>query len=177
MTALLIDDGGARHLTAGLAMPDVALTSTQGGTVSLASLTGTSVVYIYPWTGKPGFPNPPGWDDIPGAHGSTPQAEGFAARHPDFDAAGVAVFGISGQTSAGQAEFAARLNLPFALLSDHEFAFADALRLPRFTTGGTAYLTRLTFIIRNGTIAATIYPVPRPASHAAGVLDYVLRLS
>lgn len=164
------DDGATNHLTAGLVLPDVALASTQGGTVSLRSLTGTSLIFVYPWTGRPGFPNPPNWDDIPGAHGSTPQAEGFVALHEQFSAAGIHVFGISGQTSAEQAEFAARLNLPFALLSDHGFAFADALRLPRFTTGGIAYLTRLTLIVRDGVILETVYPVMRPGEHAAEVL-------
>lgn len=167
----LIDDGAARHLLPGLALPGVALASTQGGTVSLSKRRGTSIVYVYPWTGRPGLPNPPDWDDIPGAHGSTPQAEGFAAHVAGFSAAGFRIFGISGQTPADQAEFATRLCLPFALLSDREFAFADALRLPRFSTGGVTYLRRLTLVVRDGAIVETVYPVDRPAAHAAELLD------
>ena len=166
---LPVDDGGADHLVAGLALPDVALQSTQGGKVS-PSWADRCVVYVYPWTGRPGFPNPPDWDDIPGAHGSTPEAEGFRDRYAVFEAAGFDVVGISGQTSEEQAEFAGRLGLPFALLSDAGFAFADALRLPRFETGGVVYLKRLTLIVRNGVIAETIYPVVRPGEHAGEVL-------
>jgi len=73
----LVDDDGARHLQRGRRMPDIELPTTAGRTVSLARLAGRSIVYCYPWTGRPGEPNPPGWDDIPGAHGSTPQLEGF----------------------------------------------------------------------------------------------------
>ena len=47
------DDGGARHLT-GASVPDIALPSTDGGMVSLASLRGRSVVFAYPRTGQPG---------------------------------------------------------------------------------------------------------------------------
>ena len=166
----LPDDGGARHLTAGVMLPDVALVSTLGGTVSLRSLAGVSVVYVYPWTGRPGFPNPPNWDDIPGAHGSTPEAEGFAKLHPRFVDSGVRVFGVSGQTCAEQAEFAGRLGLPFALLSDAKFALADGLALPRFATGGVAYLKRLTLIVRDGLIAQTVYPVQQPGEHAGEIL-------
>ena len=164
-----MDDGGADHLVAGLALPDVALWSTKGGRVSLARAA-RCVVYVYPWTGKPGFPNPPDWDDIPGAHGSTPEAEGFRDRYAAFESAGYDVVGISGQTGEEQAEFAARLGLPFAQLSDAGFAFADALGLPRFETGGVVYLKRLTMIVRDEVIAATIYPVVRPGEHAGEVL-------
>lgn len=166
---LPVDDGAADHLVAGLALPDVALVSTLGGKVSL-SWADRCVVYVYPWTGRPGFPNPPNWDDIPGAHGSTPEAEGFRDQYAAFEAAGYDVAGISGQTGEEQAEFAARLGLPFALLSDAGFAFADALRLPRFETGGVGYLKRLTLIVRDGVIAETIYPVTRPGEHAGEVL-------
>ena len=167
--ALPVKKCGADHLVAGLALPEVVLQSTKGGTASLSGAD-RCVVYVYPWTGRPGYPNPPNWDDIPGAHGSTPEAEGFADRYAEFEAAGYDVVGISGQTSKEQAEFAGRLRLPFALLSDAGFAFADALRLPRFETGGVTYLKRLTLIVRDGVIAETIYPVERPAEHAGEVL-------
>jgi len=173
VTSQSVGNSPARHLTSGLALPDVALASTHGGDVSLRAKPGPSIVYIYPWTGRPGFPNPPNWDDIPGAHGSTPQAEGFAALHASFAQAGYDIFGISGQTGVEQAEFSARLKLPFALLSDHGFVFADALRLPRFETGGVAYLSRLTLIVRDGAIIACIYPVERPAFHASEVLERI----
>ena len=80
----LADDGGARHLQRGRRMPDIELPTTAGRSVSFARLAGRAIVYCYPWTGRPGEPNPPGWDDIPGAHGSTPQAEGFRDLYDGF---------------------------------------------------------------------------------------------
>ena len=48
------DDGGARHLTR-LKLPSVPLAATDGSKVDLATLSGRTVVYIYPRTGVPGF--------------------------------------------------------------------------------------------------------------------------
>lgn len=158
------------HLIAGLPIPPIALSSTAGGTVLLSALAGLSVVYLYPWTGRPGTANPPNWDFIPGAHGSTPQAQGFAAHMAEFEALGVRVVGVSGQTSDEQAEFSARLGLPFALLSDHGLRLARALDLPTFETGGTAYLSRLTLVVRDGRIMQTLFPVSDPGGHARAVL-------
>lgn len=188
-----IDDGGARHLVPGMSLPDIPLPATYaGGTVSLprcgeesgvgapnemacprsivlAALPGKSVVFIYPWTGRAGLPNPPDWDHIPGAHGSTPQAEGFRDLHADFTALGAAVFGLSTQAPAHYAELAARLALPYPLLSDAGFAFARALRLPTFETGGVTYLRRLTLIVRDGRLVRAFYPVHPPDTHATEV--------
>jgi peroxiredoxin len=75
--AALLDDGAADHLTSGLVLPDIALPSSRGGMLNLSTRAGAAVVYVYPWTGRPGVSDPPGWDTIPGAHGSTPETEGF----------------------------------------------------------------------------------------------------
>ena len=42
--------------------------------------------------------------------------------------------------------------MPYLLLTDAQFRFADALSLPRFETGGVTYLKRLTLLVRNGVI-------------------------
>lgn len=159
----------ADHLVPGTPLPDLALPSTQGGTVSLAALNGRSVVYVYPWTGRPGLPNPPNWDDITGAHGSTPEAEGFRDLHAAFHSRGVAIYGVSAQDTTYQREFATRLALPFALLSDADGALQNALSLPTFETGGVVYLKRLTLIVHEGKLARCIFPVSDPAGHAADV--------
>ena len=162
-----LNDHLTGHLVAGQALPEVALASTAGGTIDLATLPGKSIVFVFPWSGRPGVPNPPNWDDIPGAHGSTPEAEGFRDHFAQFQAAGFEVFGLSTQSSDWQREFVHRLRLPFELLCDGAFAFADDLALPRFTTGGAVYLKRLTLVVRDGVIVETIYPVASPAEHAA----------
>ena len=167
------DDGGARHLTRGRVLPDVPLMSTSGKRVSLAKQPGRVVVFCYPWTGRPGLSNPPDWDTIPGAHGSTPEAEGFRDVYQGFKEMPTTVFGLSMQTSEDQREFAQRMRLPFDLLSDAEGAFQSALRLPVFETGGVTYLQRLTLIVRDGRIAHLFYPVHPPNTHGREVLALV----
>jgi peroxiredoxin len=168
--AALKDDGAAKHIIAGTRLPDVALPATHDAPVNLARFQERAVVFIYPFTGTPGEPNPPKWDAIPGAHGSTPEAEGFRDQYAEFQVKGYEVYGLSGQSSIAQKAFATRAGLPFQLLSDETFAFADALKLPRFETGGKSYLKRLTLIVRNGVIYRCIYPVQAPETHAATLL-------
>jgi peroxiredoxin len=164
------DDGAARHLKPGLAAPDILLPATVGDPVSLARLDGGNVIFLYPWTGRPGLPNPPNWDDIAGAHGSTPEAEGFRDLHERLRMSGYGVLGVSGQTTEDQKEFAERLRIPFPLLSDAEGRLRKALSLPVFETGGSVYLKRLTLVLRDGKIERTIYPVHPPHTHAADLL-------
>lgn len=164
------DDGVARHLVPGLALPDAALASTDGRSVSLSRLTGLWVVFVYPWTGRPGLPNPPHWDDIPGAHGSTPEAEGFRDAYEAFRGKDCGVLGLSGQDTADQKEFAGRMRLPFPLLSDAGGELRSALHLPTFDTGGVTYLKRVTLILRDGHIERVVYPVYPPHTHARDLL-------
>lgn len=166
-------DGAADHLTQGLALPPVLLTATDGRDVCLATLPGRSVVAVYPWTGRPGQPNPPDWDLIPGAHGSTPELEGFRDLHGRLARQGMRVLGLSRQTTEYQRELVERLGLPFTVLSDREGKFADALRLPTFATGGEIYLKRLTLVVAEGRIAHVFYPVPDPAGHAGEVAAWI----
>ena len=167
------DDGGANHLVPGLVLPPVALPATRGHVIDLSAQAGRAVLFVYPWTGRPGLPNPPAWDNIPGAHGSTPEAEGFRDLHTAFLAKGIKVYGLSGQDSAHQQELASRIALPYSLLSDVQKAFSTPLRLPSFETGGETYLRRLTLILRDGAIQRTFYPVHPPHTHAAEVLALV----
>src|SRR5262245_65680464 len=105
-----IDDGAADGLL-GKRVPALALPSTLGGTVDLAEVARErAVFFFYPRTGRPGHPPPSfadgtEWDLVPGMRGCTPQACGFRDFLGEFRALGVAVLGISTQTSAYQREF------------------------------------------------------------------------
>lgn len=167
------DDGGARHLMPGRRLPSVSLASTAGKPVDPARLKGRSVLFAYPWTGRPGLPNPPDWDHIPGAHGSTPETEGFRDLHPVLQAMGIGVYGISTQSPGYQAEMAQRLRLPFPILSDEQLRLAEAWRLPVFRTGGEVYLKRLTLVLRDGRIERCFYPVHPPGLHAREVHEWL----
>lgn len=166
-------DAAADHLAPGTRLRSVGLTATTGGIVDPAQVRGRSVLYAYTWTGAPGVPNPPGWDHIWGAHGSTPQTEGFRDLYPTFKAMGVEVLGLSTQASSYQRELVQRLGVPFALLSDHDLRFATANRLPTFAIGETTYLKRLTLVLQDGRIRTCFYPVFPPAEHARAVLDWL----
>lgn len=167
------DDGGADHLSTGLALPSLDLEATNGSEVDVSGLPGVAVIFVYPWTGRPGLANPPDWDTIAGAHGSTPEAEGFRDLHAKFRAQGAQVFGLSAQDSTHQRELALRLKLPFQILCDEHFRFADALRLPRFESSGVTYLKRLTIVARAGRLEKVFYPVHPPDMHAAEVLAWL----
>lgn len=164
-------DGAADHLVAGLALPDVALPSTDGRDVSLRELPGRWIVFVYPYTGRPGRADPPNWDNIKGAHGSTPEAEGFRDAYDTYRSLGFDVLGVSGQPTGDQKEFAERMKLPFALLSDAAGTLRNALALPTFETGGVPYLKRLTMITRHGAIERVVYPVHPPHTHAGDLLS------
>lgn len=167
------DEGGARHLKRGRRMPDIALPTTAGRSVSFASLPGQVIVFCYPWTGRPSQPNPPGWDDIAGAHGSTPEAEGFRDLHIGFRQVGAEVFGLSTQPVDYQRELVQRLALPFEIVSDAAFALQQALVLPTFATGGVHYLQRLTLGLKDGRIERVYYPIDAPAAHARDVCAWL----
>jgi peroxiredoxin len=167
------DDGRARHL-AGAKLPDVALPSTGGGRVNVSKLRGRTVLYIYPRTGVPGVDPPPGWDQIPGARGCTPQSCGFRDHFVALKALGVAhVFGLSTQGSSYQKEAADRLHLPFPLLSDAALDFATSLHLPLFMTAGMTLLARMALVIDDGTIAKVFYPVFPPDKNAEEVIGWL----
>jgi peroxiredoxin len=166
------DDGAADHL-AGMELPAVALPSTQGGEVVLAELPGRSVLFCYPRTGRPGEELPPGWNEIPGARGCTPEACGFRDRHDQFADLGARVLALSTQAPDYQREMAERLELPFPVLSDERLELVGALRLPTFGAGGWTLVKRITLVIRDGRVEHVFYPVFPPDAHAGEVLDWL----
>ena len=167
------DDGACRHLP-GTRVPPVSPPATDGTRVDLAAPhPGRTLVFAYPRTGRPGAGPTPGWDQIPGARGCTPETCGFRDRHAELSDLGVRVFGLSTQTGDDQREMVARLNVPFAVLSDADLRFARALDLPTFEVAGSVLVKRLTLVIREGRIEHVFYPVFPPDSHAVAVVDWL----
>lgn len=168
------DDGAAAHLPGEL-LPPVILQATSGGTVSLAGLgQPRAVLYVYPMTGAPGVPLVDGWDQIPGARGCTPETIGFRDHYGELADLGAEVLGLSSQTPAEQAEAAARLAVPFPLLSDTGMALASQLGLPTFTASdGVVRYKRLTLVVSNGRIEHAFYPVFPPDRHAQEVVAWL----
>jgi peroxiredoxin len=167
-----IDDGACNHLV-GMRLPSIPLPSTAGGVVDLSGLSGRTVVYCYPRTGRPDEEPPPGWNEIPGARGCTPQSCAFRDHDRELKGLGARVFGVSTQTTIAQREAAERLHLPFELLSDHELDFATALRLPTFRVRSMTLIKRLTLIITSGRIDKIFYPVFPPDKNAEEVIQWL----
>jgi peroxiredoxin len=169
------DDGAAVHLT-DMALPDIALAATDGGSVNLSKLAGRTVVYVYPRTGRPGQALPTGWDSIPGARGCTPQSCGFRDHFAELKALGVGtLFGLSTQDTDYQREAVERLHLPFALLSDAALRFTRAMRLPTFEVDGMTLIKRMAWVVDGGVLTKVFYPVFPPDESAAQVIRWLRR--
>jgi peroxiredoxin len=168
------DDGGADHLP-GAELPSLSLPVAGGGRFDFrgTEAAGTLVAFVYPRTGTPGRPMPPGWDDIPGARGCTPQTCAFRDRHEELTDLGAAVVGISGMDPGEQATFAEREEIPYPLLNDGPLALRDQLGLPTFDVHGTALYRRLTFVAEGGRIEKVFYPVFPPDRNAEEVERYL----
>ena len=163
------DDGAADHL-AGAELPHLTLDSSLGA-VDVAEL---DVLYVYPRTGKPGEPSLPGWDDVPGARGCTPQSCGFRDHAAELEALGASrVAGLSAQTLADQVEFAERNRMPFPVIADPELRLRDLLGLPTFEIHGHTLYKRLALVAVGGSVAKVFYPVFPPDRSAQDVLEWL----
>ncbi|CAN5228546.1 hypothetical protein BH09ACT2_BH09ACT2_20770 [soil metagenome] len=155
-------------------LPALSLRATFGSNVDLSALSGRTVLYVYPRTGRPGTEAPEGWDVIPGARGCTPEACSFRDHFAELRAAGVTrVFGVSTQDSDFQSEAVERLHLPFAMLSDPGLLLADALDLPTFVAGAETFYRRLTIIANGSTIERVFFPVDDPQNHASEIVAWL----
>ncbi len=167
------DDGAADHLV-GVRLPDLSLPSTGDRALNPSTLPDRIVIYVYPMTGRPDVAQPEGWEAIPGARGCTPESCGFRDHFAELlDARASSVVGLSGQPTHYQQEVVARLRLPYQLLSDGDFTWAECLRLPTFLAEGKRFHTRLTMIVKDGVIEHVFYPVFPPDTHAADVLTWL----
>ena len=96
----------AKELVPGAPAPDIALPDQDGETRTLAELRGQWVlVYFYPR------------DDTPGC---TVEACGLRDAASRYQKHGVAVLGISADSSKSHRKFADKFRLPFTLLADEE---------------------------------------------------------
>src|SRR3954451_3953600 len=169
------DDGAAGPLE-GITMPRLELPTTDAlGTDLAEAARDKLVLYVYPRTGVPGEDPIPGWDEIPGARGCTPQACAFRDHFEELAALGAHVLGLSAQSTAEQSEFAERVGLPYPLASDPVLALADALSLPTFEAGGRRLYKRLTLIAEQARIVKVFYPVFPPDRNADDVLEWLRR--
>jgi peroxiredoxin len=166
------DDGAADHLL-GQMLPQLTLESSQGQ-VSLRELSRERLVlYIYPRSGKPGVPMLPGWDDIPGARGCTPQSCAFRDHATELSDLGALLAGLSTQTLVDQVEFAERNHIPYPVIADPELKLGAALRLPTFDIEGLTLYKRMALVVEACAIAKVFYPVFPPDQNAGEVVAWL----
>ncbi len=166
------DDGAAAGLE-GRAVPDVKLASTHGLVDLRQASRERLVLYVYPRTGHPDQPSPPGWDEIPGARGCTPENCAFRDRERELRDLGAAVLGLSSQPLEEQREFAERERIPYPLLNDANLVLARELDLPLFETAGMTLYKRLTLLAEQGSISKVFYPVFPPDRHPEEVIGWL----
>ncbi|MBQ1020604.1 winged helix-turn-helix transcriptional regulator [Micromonospora sp. D93] len=163
------------HDLVGRRLPEVVLPAADGQPVAVAATDAWTVLYLFPGAYAPethGYP--PGWAEIPGARGCTLESTTYAKRHPDFQAAGARVYGISTQRPDQLADFAAYAELPFPLLSDEDGRLGAGLLLPVFRAGGATRFKRLTLLVDpTAVVRAVQFPVTDPAGSVQEMLALV----
>jgi peroxiredoxin Q/BCP len=141
--------------------PDIALELPDGGTIQASAHAGKPlVVFFYPK------------DDTPGC---TTEAIDFTTLKPQFDAAGVALLGVSKDTPAKHAKFIAKHDLGVTLASDAaEGGLSDALGIwTEKQNYGRTYMgmVRTTYLIDAAGRIAQVWDKVKVKGHASAVLE------
>ncbi|NBC37040.1 redoxin domain-containing protein [Novosphingobium sp. FSY-8] len=142
-------------------MPDVAMELATGGTVRASDYAGRKwVVFFYPK------------DDTPGC---TTENLDFTALSDAFEAAGVALLGVSKDTIAKHQKFAAKHGLSVPLASDAaEGGLSDALGIwTEKVNYGRTYMgmVRTTYLVGADGRIAQVWNKVKVKGHAQAVLD------
>ncbi|VVT02529.1 Alkyl hydroperoxide reductase [Erythrobacter sp. EC-HK427] len=148
------------HPDIGDAMPDVAMETPDGGTVRPSDFAGQKlVVFFYPKDNTPGC---------------TTENKDFSALKADFDAAGVALLGVSKDSAKKHQNFIAKHGLTAPLASDPETdGLADALGVwVEKQMYGKSYmgLERSTFLVGPDGTIAQVWRKVKVKGHAEDVL-------
>jgi thioredoxin-dependent peroxiredoxin len=110
-------------------------------------------------------------DDTPGC---TKEAQGFAEAYREFQAAGIAVVGVSKDDAASHEKFKAKYGLPFLLASDESGRVVEAygswVEKNRY---GRTYMgiDRSTFLIDGEGIVRRVWRQVAVPGHVAEVLE------
>jgi len=155
----------ARELEPGVPAPDIALPDQDGEMRTLGELRGKWVlVYFYPR------------DDTPGC---TVEACGLRDSAGSYAKHGIAVLGISADSSKSHHKFADKFKLPFPLLADEEKRVIRAYGSwgkKKFMGREFDGILRRSFLIDPQGKIAKVYPKVSPEGHAEEVLADVAAL-
>ncbi|WP_417263670.1 thioredoxin-dependent thiol peroxidase [Celeribacter sp.] len=147
-------------LDLGTTTPDFTLPRDGGSDVTLSDLKGQKVVlYFYPKDNTPGC---------------TTEALEFTALKSEFEAAGVAVFGISKDSVKKHDNFCAKHSLGIPLLSDENGTVCEdyGVWAEKKMYGKTFWgITRATYLLDEEGKVAQVWPKVKVAGHANEVLE------
>ena len=151
----------SERIGVGKAFPDIAMTTPDGGSVKASDFAGQKlVVFFYPK------------DDTPGC---TTENKDFSGLYADFQAAGVAVLGVSKDPPKKHVKFAEKHGLTAPLASDaEESGVSDALGVwTEKSMYGRTYMgmERTTYLIAPDGKIARIWNKVKVKGHAEEVLS------
>jgi thioredoxin-dependent peroxiredoxin len=167
MTRLRAGNGEmTMSLDVGDHVPDFALPTDDGGTLSSVNLQGkTTVLYFYPR------------DDTPGC---TMEAQAFRDALGDFTSAGVTLVGISADDADSHRKFKSKHGLNFMLASDTDAKLAQALGVwveKNMYGKKSMGMERATFLIDYDGVIRKVWRKVKVPGHALEVLDEARRLA
>ena len=149
-------------LETGIKAPDFTLPDKEGNTISLSDFLGKKVIlYFYPKDNTPGC---------------TKQACAFAANFEKFKEIDAVVIGISKDSVASHAKFAAKYELPFILLADTELSAIqayDVWKEKKLYGRVSMGVVRTTYIIDENGVIEKVMPKVKPDTNAAEILEYL----
>ena len=149
-------------LEIGIRAPDFTLSDKDGNTVSLSDFVGKKVVlYFYPKDNTPGC---------------TRQACAFAASYEAFKSLDTVVIGVSKDSVASHAKFAAKHDLPFILLADPELEAIkayDVWQEKKLYGKVSMGVVRTTYVIDENGVIEKAMPKVKPDTNAAEILAYL----
>jgi peroxiredoxin len=167
----------SRENLIGKRLPALSFPATSGGPVDLGLDDGARrILFVYPRIGNPAQPDSPAWAAIPGAKGCTAEACSFRDLRDEFAGLGWDVAGCSTQATDYQIEAAARLYLPYPLISDAGLMLRDALGLATFEFEGFVLYRRVTLLIVGGVIVDLLVADDDPSHHVEDVLRAVRQM-
>ena len=154
--------GDLPMLDIGTKAPDFTLPDKDGNLITLSDYLGKKVIlYFYPKDNTPGC---------------TKQACAFAANFEKFKEIDAVVIGVSKDSVASHAKFAAKYDLPFILVSDTELAAIqayDVWKEKKLYGKVSMGVVRTTYIINEDGVIEKVMPKVKPDTNAAEILEYL----
>lgn len=149
-------------LEIGVKAPDFTLYDKDGNSICLSDFSGKKVVlYFYPKDNTPGC---------------TRQACAFAGSYAAFQTMDVVVIGVSKDSRASHAKFAAKYDLPFILLADPELEAIKAYDVwqEKKNYGKVSMgVVRTTYVIDENGMIEKVMPKVKPDTNAQEILAYL----